>query len=614
MSTWAFDVNPDLIFVFSLIVVASVLFVSGRIRLDVVALMVVLALALSGVLSPREAVAGFGDPVVIIVAGLLVIGRALTQTGVAHNIGLWLSRTGGSSESRLLVLLMLSAALLGSVMSSTAVVAILIPVVLKLASKTNINPSRLLIPLSYAALISGMLTLIATTPNLVVSGELRDEGYDALNFFSFTPIGVGVLLVGTLYMLMVGRRMLPVKRTEAPKSSARKMGELLEDFKLEDLRNQLVIPSSSPLVGQRLADVAFPGPYELRVLLVDRAERFGRTVYATPGSDFVFRADDAFLVYATEEDIDAFAQQARLLQSPINAGHRQRWLKEGGLATVLIHPESKLVGKSLQETALHDQYGLRVLGVMHKGETMDAFAGHKLESGDALLVVGSWKHIGALSSEPDDFVVLALPVESTEAAPAYQRAPAALAILGGMVLLSALEVVPVVVAVLMAALAMVFSRCISMDDAYRSIHWSSVILIAGMLPIADALNQTGGADLIVDGLVSGLGSANPYLMMSVIFFLCAVLGLFLSNTAVAILMAPIAIHAAEALQVSPYAMAMTVAIAASAAFVTPVSTPVVTLVVEPGHYKFIDFVKVGLPMLLLTWLVALIVIPLVFPF
>ena len=192
-------------------------------------------------------------------------------------------------------------------------VAILIPVVLKLASKTDINPSRLLIPLSYAALISGMLTLIATTPNLVVSGELRDEGYDTLNFFSFTPIGVSVLLVGTLYMLMVGRRILPSKRTEAPRSSVRMMRELREDFELEDVRNQLVIPPSSSLVGQRLADVTFPAPYELRVLLVDRAERFGRTIYGAPGPDFVLRADDALVIYATEEDIDAFAQQESLL-------------------------------------------------------------------------------------------------------------------------------------------------------------------------------------------------------------------------------------------------------------------------------------------------------------
>ena len=285
-----------------------------------------------------------------------------------------------------------------------------------------------------------------------------------------------------------------------------------------------------------------------------------------------------------------------------------------GLATVLIHPESRAIGSTLWNAGLRSRYGVQVLAIRHKQETLTELEAHELQAGDALLVLGSWKAIGALQSSTHDFVVYTLPAESKGAAPVRPLAPAALLILLAMVLLSAFEVVPVVIAVLMAALAAVFARIISMSEVYRAIHWSSLVLIAGMLPIADALVKTGGVDLIVETMTVGIGERGPHVMMSAIFFASAALGLFLSNTATAVLMAPIAVRLAEAMDVSPYAFAMTVAIAASAAYATPVSTPVVTLVVEPGHYRFMDFVKVGVPMLLLTWIVTVFVTPLLFPF
>jgi di/tricarboxylate transporter len=237
-----------------------------------------------------------------------------------------------------------------------------------------------------------------------------------------------------------------------------------------------------------------------------------------------------------------------------------------------------------------------------------------LAPGDSLLVVGSWHAIERLQSDTRDFVVLTLPEELEAVAPARQRAPVALFIMLGMVLLSAFEVMPVVAAVMLAALAAVFTGCLSMEDGYRAISWSSLVLIAGMLPIADALESTGGVDLMVEALVGGLGNAGPYVLMTVFFALTAGLSLVLSNTATAVLVAPIALRAAVVLDVSPYPLAMAVAIAASAAFVTPVSTPVVTLVVAPGNYKFLDFVKVGLPLLVLTWAITLLVTPIFFPF
>jgi len=601
-------------FVFGLIGIASLLFASGRVRLDVVALLVVLTLALSGVLTVRESLAGFGDPVVILVAGLFVLGEALTRTGVAYSIGLWMTRVGGDSEVRLMVLLMLVGAGLGSVMSSTAIVAVFIPVVLNIASKTNLNASRLLIPLSYAALISGMLTLIATTPNLVVSEELANAGYESFGFFSFTPIGLAVLIAAIAFMVLFGRRLLPGERIAPPKSQARGFRDLVAAYGVDEIARRFRVPQDSPLVGASLAQSELGSRFGCRVAIAERMEGRRRVLVPVPSRDFEIHAGDVLGFLASEEAAIALEREVGLEPIAVEDADWEHWAQDVGVATVLIHPESGIVGKTVRDAGFRSNYGTLVLALRHKGELLEDFLDHPLQSGDALLVLGSWKQIAQLQVETHDFVVLALPVELDQVAPERERAPVALAILAGMVLLSALEIVPVVIAVLIAALATVFTRCLSMDDAYRAIHWSSLILIAGMLPIADALIKTGGVDLLVEGLNTSMGGYGPYAMMSALFLLSAGLGLFLSNTATAILMAPIAIGAAEAMGVSPYAFAMTVAIAASAAFATPVSTPVVTLVVEPGHYRFLDFVKVGVPMVFITWVVAMLLIPVLFPF
>ena len=605
--------NPDTLFVFILIGLASLLFASGRIRLDIVALLVVLALTVSGVLTEREALAGFGHPVVLIVAGLLVVGEMLTRTGLAFSIGDWMAKVAGDSEVRLLVVLMLVAGFMGSVMSSTAVVAILIPVVVNIAGKTSVNPSRLLLPMSYGALISGMLTLIATTPNLVASAELRQTGYDPFNFFSFTPIGVAVLVAATLYMVVTGRHLLPGDKLVPPKPPSASLRDLVDEFDLLAQLHRFRVRSESPLVGQTLRDAGLSS-YQARIVVVERAGRFGTLTTAVPDGDKMLQPGDAVVVQVDATHVVRVEEDFRLERLQITDLERRRWAHAVGLATVLIHPESRLVGKTLLDTHFRTRFGLQVMALRRSGQALTDFIDEKLQVGDALLVLGPWKKIAELRSNIHDYVVLTLPAEMDQIAPARQKAPVALAILLGMVLLTVLELVPVSAAVLLAALAAVFTGCISMEEGYRSIHWSSLVLIAGMLPVADALQKTGGVDLIVNGLVSGIGDAGPYVMMTGLFFITAGLGMFLSNTATAVLLAPIAISAAQALDVPPYAFVMTVAIAASAAYGTPVSSPVVTLVVEPGKYRFADFLKVGLPLVLVTWVVNMLVTPLVFPF
>jgi di/tricarboxylate transporter len=607
--------NSDAAIVFGILGVSGIVFASGRLRLDVTALLVVMALMLTRVLTPREALAGFGDPVVILVAGLLVVGEMLTRTGVSFAVGRWLARVGGTNETRLLVLLMLAAAVMGSAMSSTAVVAVFIPVVLTISAKTGLNARRLLMPLSFAALVSGMLTLIATTPNLVVSAELEGKGLEPFGFFSFTPIGLAVLAVTVAYMWLVGRHLLPGGSDAPLKDEASTLNDLWNGFGLDRTSHRLRITDASPLTDRTLADSEIGRRFHARVVGIERSGgRGGREFVSFPGPSAEVHRGDVLCVAADPAAAEALAEAEHLEPLAIDLDDRELWKTELGLAAVLLPPDSRLEGQTLRETEFRTCHALQVVGLRRRGVIVPAFADQPLEPGDSLLVAGSWHSIARLQGDTRDFLVLSLPEELQDVAPARRRAPVALAILAGMVLLAAFDVVPVVAAVLLAALAAVFSGCLSMENSYSAISWSSLVLIAGMLPVADALESTGGVDLIVEALVQGMGDAGPYLLMSVFFVLTAGLGLVLSNTATAVLVAPIALQTAVVLNVSPYPLAMTVAIAASAAFVTPVSTPVVTLVVAPGNYGFLDFVKVGLPLLLLTWATALLVIPIFFPF
>jgi di/tricarboxylate transporter len=607
--------SNETIFVFGLIVVAAALMASNRIRFDIVALLVVLALMLSGVLTVGEALAGFGSPVVILVAGLLVVGEMLDRTGVASAIGDWVLKKGGSNETRLLIVIMATASMLGAVMSSTAVVAIFIPIVLRVAAETNLNASRMLMPVSYAALISGMLTLIATTPNLVVHEELKYAGYEGFGFFSFTLVGLAVLVVAIVYILLVGRRLLPGEVQESiDEKGGRSIEELWEDFRVDRRYESVRINSDSPLAGKSIAETELESRYSVRVLGIMRQTSSGEERIASPTPDTDLLVDDTLLIVGLPSDNERLTAENALTPYAPSKRHRQRWLWELGGVAVLIHPESRFIGKSLRELEYRTRYGLHVFGVRRNRKPLTDYKDVKLAASDSLLVVGPWPRIQQLGSQHHDFVVLEMPTELANVVPAYRRMPVSLVILAAMVLLSIFDVVPLVAAVIMAAMAAVFTRCLTMEDSYRAIHWSSLVVVAGMLPLADALEKTGGTDLIVGALLDGVGDGGPRLMLTVIFFLTAALGLFLSNTASAVLVAPIAIVAAKALGVSPYPFAVAVLIAASAAFVTPVSTPVVTLVVEPGRYEFMQFVKVGIPLLLLTYAVTFVVAPLIFPF
>ncbi len=602
--------------VFFIIGIAAAMMASNRVRFDFVALSVVLALILSQVLPVAEALSGFSNTAVIVVAGLFVVGEMLDRTGVARAVGDKILQYGGKSETQLLILIMVSAGLLGSAMSSTAIVAIFIPVVLRIAAETGIGAQKILIPMSYAALISGMTTLIASPPNLVVSAELVANGYDGLGFFSFSLIGLAVLSVAILYIVLFGRYLLPgeQEKDEVP-GGRRTVGELWLQFELDKHSEVFEIPPNSPLAGKQLQELSLKADYGARVLVRVRHGRSNQEVISLPTSAMDLEVGDMLVMIASgAERLDDLVKERKLRRISGLDSKMQRWMWEVGFATVLIHPDSELVGQSVTEAQFRTRYGLQAIGLRQGKKPIHEVETHKMAAGDSLLLHGPWSRIDALKDRNHEFVVTDIPIEREDVVESYRKAPTALAIVAAMVLLSVFELVPLVVSVLAAAITAVVTGCILVERAYNSVRWSSLVLVAGMLPLADALQQTGGSALIVEGLLHTFGDVEPSAMFTLLFFMTASLGLVLSNTASAVLVAPIAITAAQALQVSPYPFVIAVLIAASAAYSTPVSTPVVTLVVEPGRYRFIDFVKVGAPLLLITWLVATLVTPLLFPY
>lgn len=608
--------SVDTLWVFALLAICVACFIANRPRMDMVALVALVALVLGGTLSVEEALAGFSEPSVILIAAFFVIGEGLVRTGVAYRVGEWLVRHAGKSEMRLLVLLMVSVALLGSVMSSTAVVAIFIPVVLSMAERIGSTSGRLMMPLAFAGLMSGMLTLVGTPPNLVVNSELVRAGHAGFGFFDFTPMGLIVLVLGVGYML-VARRWLADSQAPQPQHGRRRrrLRELAQDYELLERARRVMVAQGSPMIGKTLGDLALRSRYGANVIAIERQRPLGRVMLTTSANREI-AANDILLVDFTHglDELEHFLRDMRLQDRWFRNNYLTDLSPEIGLAEVTVPPGSTLIGKSILELRMRSQRGLNVMGLRRGGASLrDKLLQEKLRLGDTLLIAGSWKSIRLLHTQAHDFLVLSLPAELDAVAPAADRAPLALLALAVTVGLMISGAVPNVIAALIGCLLMGAFGCIDADSAYRSLHWQSLILIVGMMPFAIALQKTGGIDGVVQALLGLTGQGSPRVVMAALFVLTATVGLFISNTATAVLMAPIGLGLATQLGLSPYPFAMTVALAASAAFMTPVSSPVNTLVLGPGQYHFMDFVRIGVPFALLVLVACVLVLPWLFP-
>jgi len=607
--------NPDLAIVLGLLAAAIAMFALNKPRMDAVGLIMLAVLPLTGVISVNETIAGFSDPSIVLLGALFVIGEGLVRTGVARQLGDWLIRTAGKNHASLITLLMVSVAFLGAFMSSTGVVAIFIPVALRIAQSTGTAPAKLMMPISVAALISGMMTLVATAPNLVINSELIRSGSAGFAFFSFTPFGIPILILGVLYMLVAGR-WLGTKGLPAGAADRRvSLQDWIEKYDLAAREFRVRVLPGSPLAGRTLEDIKLPQGSGVNVVAIERKGRLSPQVFVPTGRTELLPEDVLLVdVFSPDFDIHAACRSQLLEELPLSGVYFSDRSQEIGMAEVMVAADSSLVGKTVPDSEFRSRRHLTVLGLRRGKRPIEGgHLGEPLRVGDTLLVIGAWEDIGQLQSDASEVVVLSLPAEEAEVLSAPGKSLAAVLCLVVMVGLMVSGVVPNVQAALIACLLMGAFRCIDLDSAYRSIHWKSLILIVGMLPFSIALQKTGGVDLAASGLMAVTSGFGQYGVMASLFAITAILGLFISNTATAVLMAPVALAIAADLNASPYPFAMIVALAASTAFMTPISSPVNTLVVGPGNYGFGDFVKIGVPLAIGVMILSVLLVPLILP-
>lgn len=621
-------------FVLAVLVIAIILFVTEWLRVDVVALGVVVVLMLSGVLSTGEALAGFSNSAVLTIASLFVVGGAVLQTGLAGMVGRRVLQVAGNSELRLIVVLMIAVALLSCFMSDTGTVAVLLPAVIILARSAKIAPSKLLIPLAYGSLLGGAATLIGTPPNIIVSDVLQEQGLRPFSFFSYTPMGLVLIVLGIGYVVVFARRWLPDRRAPLDSQPVATPEELVNLYRLPDNLFRLRVRRESDLVGKTLAAADLRQEFGVTVIDIQRLEEprarlqlvWGRRreeerplptrTSIQPMPDTLIELDDLLVVQGNDQQMTQMSTRWNLAVQPVqDSSHTTSLLNdEVGIVEVIIPPRSNLIGQTIVEAQFGTRYKLSVLGISGPAakRSLD-IKDTKLRFGDIILVQGPWKNILQLKKQRRDFVVMGQP-EAMIGAPNRQKALVALLILLGMVVILIFNVMPTAQAGMLAALLMVLTGCLSMDEAYQAIDWKSIVLIAGMLPMSTALEKAGLVDIAAHGLVNTLGDIGPLAVLGGLFLLTSLFTQFLSNTATTVIIAPIAIVSARDLGVEPYAFLMAIAIAASMAFATPVASPVNTLVMGAGSYRFTDYMKVGIPLIFIAMLAVILVLPLLFPF
>jgi di/tricarboxylate transporter len=780
----------DIALVLSIVALAVLLFVTELIRVDLVALLVLGSLALTGLVTPAEALSGFSNPAVVTVWAVFILSAALSRTGVANVVGHQVLRLAGPNELSLLTVIMLTAGVLSAFMNNVGVVALLLPVVMDIARRTDRPPSRLLIPLAFGSLLGGMTTLISTPVNILISDILRDYGLQPFQLFDFAPVGVVVVLVATAFMVLLGRHLLPV-RDIAKELSATDHTDLGEFYHLHERLFVLHVPPDSALAhktldesrlgaalglnviavmrggqtrlaptpetvlrpddrllvqGRRDAMAEFNGRRHLiledhrpglRELVsteiklaearlashsslvgqtlpqVDFRQRFGLIVLAirrdgaaslTGLETIPLQAGDTLLIQGTQSRLDqlrdaahfefvrpiteaevdqVYHMQERLIAiqvSPdsIMAGRTlvesrlgdvfgltvlgiirdgathlmpapQEQLQVGdtllvkgnpealqslralqdleidrqtppdlseleservGMSEVVLSPHTTLAGKTLRQLHFRDKYGLNVLAIWRGGRAYRTnLRDMPLQFGDALLLYGSRQRLQLVASEPD-FLVL---TEAAQEVPLRSKAPLATFIMLAVLLPVILGWLPIAIAAVVGATLMILTGALTMEEAYRYIEWKAVFLIAGMLPLGIAMEQTGAAELLAETMVSLVGDLGPRAVMASLFILAALITQVMPNPAVAVLLAPVALNTASDLSISPHALMMTVAVSASASFLSPVAHPTNLLVLGPGGYRFTDYIKVGLPLILLVLVTVLLVLPVFWP-
>ena len=564
-----------------ILALSAVFFVNGKLRSDLVALCALVLLIVFNILTPEEALSGFSNPIVIMMVGLFVVGGAIFKTGLAKMISSKILRLAGKSELKLFILIMMVTAFIGAFVSNTGTVALMLPIVVSMAASANISPGRFLMPLAFASSMGGMATLIGTPPNLVVDEVLSNAGFTDLSFFSFTPIGVICVLIGLVVLIPLSKFFLVKKEDgkDTKTTTGHSPKELAKKYQLSDNLYRIQIRPGSRIGGKKLQELNITQAYNLSILEIRRQSssqgRFLKTVdQSLAGPHTELQENDILYVFGPFEKVNQFAKEQNLELTDTHVSEyvegaevEKLSVREIGIAEVLLMPDSKLINKAVKDSGFRDKYSVNILGIQRKGEyILNDIKDIKMHAGDILLIQGTWDSIARMSQKQSQWVVLGQPLEEASKVTLDYKAPVAALIMVLMIAAMVFDFIPIppVAAVIIAGILMVLTGCFrNVEEAYKTINWESVVLIAAMLPMSLALEKTGASNLISEKLVSGLGDYGPLVLMAGIYFTTSLLTMFISNTATAVLVAPIALQSAIAINVSPYPFLLAVTVGAS---------------------------------------------------
>ena len=623
-----------------ILIITVAMFIWGRVRADIVALSALAALLVLGILTPAEALAGFSSPIVIMMIGLFVVGGAIMQTGLAKLTGNKLMALSRGNETVTFLLVMLVTSFIGAFVSNTGTVALMMPIIMSLAAGSGMQSSRFLMPLAFAGSLGGMLTLIGTPPNLVIDEVLTEAGFKPLAFFSFFPVGIIVIAIGIIVLMPLSKIFLSQKQNGKKKKNGKSLDDLVDEYQLLDNLHRYIVPSKRTaaaidengqmmdIVGKTLKDLSIQKKYGVSIIEIrnEKKSRLGLVKDVNQNmakSSSTIAVHDTLYIMGDEEKIERFAQDYDL--------RKMKDVKidfyDLGLTEIVVMPTSNFAGLRIGDANLRKRFGINVLGVKRGGSSSDGKVGKeyitdnliatKLHVGDMLLVQGEWTNLAHLTADTTNWVVLDQPEKTADKVLLDYKAPVAAAIMLLMIAMMVFDFIPVapVTAVIIAGLLTVFAGCFrNVEAAYKTINWESIVLIAAMMPMSTALEKTGVSALVSQTLVDSLGALGPTALLAGIYFTTSLMTMFISNTATAVLMAPIALVAAQQVGVSPYAFLFAVTLGASMCFASPFSTPPNALVMKAGGYTFMDYVKVGLPLQIIIGIVMTFVLPLLFPY
>lgn len=589
----------EILFVFAVLGLAVFLFVTEKLPVDLVALVVMGLLLVSGIITPAQGLSGFSNTATITVGAMFILSAGLFKTGAVSFLGTFVNKIFQKSFLVAMLVVMILVGVLSAFINNTPVIAIFLPILLGVARETHISASKILMPISFASMFGGVCTLIGTSTNILVSSIAEEQGIRAFSMFEFAPLGLIMFAVGTTYMLIVGIKLIPERRGE---------GDLTETFALNEYLTEIVILPEAASVGQKIKNAAIVKDLDISILEIRREDE----IIHQPGPEVVLMADDVLLVRCDLEKIRAMQEREGIRLKPqAKWGDESISSEDFRLLEVVIAPSSGLVGRTLKTSNFRENYGATVLALRHRGRLLrEKISDTELSAGDLLLVEIHLERLNAFKRN-DDFIITS---ESATVEFRRNKVFIAIAVVAGVVLAASLGFAPIVAAAVIGAILLILFRCITLDEAYQAIDWKIIFLLAGVLSLGVALEQTGAARLIASNLVTSVGTVHLIALVSAFYLLTSVLTEMMSNNATAALLAPIAIATAATLGVNPQPFLMAVTFAASASFMTPVGYQTNTMIYGPGQYKFFDFVKVGTPLNIIFWLMATFLIPVFWEF